>query len=354
LAAYIEGDALQPIWNAPLTPGATDGSSDFKVHTVFTWNSPCWLRRVRELAFYLREGIRLLRRRRYDAVVAFGTTKTALAGFLLARLFGIKFLIEVSIRLERLYGSLRPRPTLRERWQGFRCRLVSGLLLAAADRLHLMYPGQVNYFRATRRVPQTAFPDFVPIASLSATPHASQPRTILSLGTPLYLKGADLVIRAFLRLADDFPDVRLVVAGQAHDERYFQDLAESHPRIRLVGHVEHGEALNWIASAIVVVIASRTDAMPRVAVEAMALARPIIATRVDGLAAYLIDGENSLLVPPGDTSSLEQATRRILADPSLAAGLGARAQADARARFSEAAYTRAFVTMLRETIDERR
>ena len=62
--------------------------------------------------------------------------------------------------------------------------------------------------------------------------------------------------------------------------------------------------------------------------EAMAMGKPVVATRVAGTLDYLRDGENGLLVEPGDAPALAQAVNRLLGDPALAARLAENAWTD--------------------------
>jgi glycosyltransferase involved in cell wall biosynthesis len=55
--------------------------------------------------------------------------------------------------------------------------------------------------------------------------------------------------------------------------------------------------------------------------EAMEAARPIVATRVGGVPDLIADGENDLLVDPGDAASMADAVLRVLDDPSAAAAM---------------------------------
>jgi len=73
-----------------------------------------------------------------------------------------------------------------------------------------------------------------------------------------------------------------------------------------------------------------------VPLEAMSVGRPVVATGTGGSAEYLRDGENCLLVPPGDSRALAAAVARLAADPSLRARLVAGGRETA-ARFTEAA-----------------
>jgi glycosyltransferase involved in cell wall biosynthesis len=61
--------------------------------------------------------------------------------------------------------------------------------------------------------------------------------------------------------------------------------------------------------------------------------RPVVATSVTGNQDLIADGENGLLVPPGQADALRGALERLVADPVLALRLAARARMDAE-RFS--------------------
>jgi trehalose synthase len=61
-------------------------------------------------------------------------------------------------------------------------------------------------------------------------------------------------------------------------------------------------------------------------VEAMWKHRPVVATRVGGIVDQIVDGEHGLLIDdPHDLEGFAAAINRLLADPDLAAGIGARA-----------------------------
>ncbi len=56
--------------------------------------------------------------------------------------------------------------------------------------------------------------------------------------------------------------------------------------------------------------------------EAMAAAKPVVATAVGGIPKLLRDGTNGLLIPPGDVDAAASAFRRLLGDPDLRTALG--------------------------------
>lgn len=78
---------------------------------------------------------------------------------------------------------------------------------------------------------------------------------------------------------------------------------------------------------------SRWDALPQAVLEAMALGKPVIASRATGNAEIIRDGEDGLLVEPMDPEAWARAIDRLLGDPPLAARLGAAARLRARTGF---------------------
>jgi glycosyltransferase involved in cell wall biosynthesis len=67
--------------------------------------------------------------------------------------------------------------------------------------------------------------------------------------------------------------------------------------------------------------------------EAMASGRPVIATRVGGVAELVADGQSGLVVAPGDAQALADAILRLAADPALRAAMGTAGRATVHAEF---------------------
>ena len=69
-------------------------------------------------------------------------------------------------------------------------------------------------------------------------------------------------------------------------------------------------------------------------IEAMAMGKPVVATRVGGIAELVADGETGYLVPPGDAQAMAERLVRILGASDLCRSMGQSAQARARERYS--------------------
>jgi glycosyltransferase involved in cell wall biosynthesis len=85
------------------------------------------------------------------------------------------------------------------------------------------------------------------------------------------------------------------------------------------------------------VLSSVREGLPNVLLEAMALEVPVVATRVAGIPRLIIDGENGLLVAPGDVGSLAGAMERLLLDAQLRRRLAATGRQSVEQRHSFAA-----------------
>lgn len=141
-------------------------------------------------------------------------------------------------------------------------------------------------------------------------------------------KGFDLLIEAWAMIAERFPDVRLMIAGEGeeHDRLHARivrhDLAQS---VRLCGRI--GNIADWFTAADVFVLASRFEGFPNVLVEAMAAGCAVVAFDCcAGPRDIVRDGIDGRLVPAGDVAALASALADMLNDPAKCAAYGAAAR----------------------------
>ena len=168
------------------------------------------------------------------------------------------------------------------------------------------------------------------------------------------IKGHELFLEAAARVAQVRPDARFAIVGGElldSDRGYGHELRARAAALGLgdavlfTGHRD--DALPWIDALDAVVIASSSEAGPLVLGEAMALGRPVVATRVPGPGDVIDDGRSGLLVPPGDVGAMGDAILRVVENPEFAdaLGRGARAGAD---EFCERRMAARFAALLGE------
>ncbi len=105
-------------------------------------------------------------------------------------------------------------------------------------------------------------------------------------------------------------------------------------RVCLTGALEYDAMLEVISSADIVVTPSRFEGFALTALEAMALGRPVVATRAGGLAEIANDGKTGVLVPAGDTKALSEAILSLAKNDSMRRRLGEAGRARAEAQFA--------------------
>jgi glycosyltransferase involved in cell wall biosynthesis len=183
-------------------------------------------------------------------------------------------------------------------------------------------------------------------AAQSTKPH------LLFIGRFDRIKGADILIDAFARVAAAHPDARLTFVGpdvglvqpdgaRLHLAQALSRLpATTTDRIRILGHRSRDEIIALRQSYPITLVASRYETFGVALIEAMAAGSAVVCTRTGGLAEILHDGRTGLLVPPEDPAAMAEACLRLLSDPALALRLGTAARAEAEARFAPAVIAR--------------
>ena len=125
-------------------------------------------------------------------------------------------------------------------------------------------------------------------------------------------KGHDLLFEALSRVVKNGLDFTLVVAGEGSRKSWLEQQALSlglQPRVQFVGQV--GDVGSLLAAADAVLLPSRWEGLPLVLLEAMARARPVVATAVGGVSDVLEDGVTGTLVPAADVEALAEALTNL-------------------------------------------
>lgn len=156
-------------------------------------------------------------------------------------------------------------------------------------------------------------------------------------------KGSDVALEAVARLRRAGRDVRVTLCGSVFaGYEWFEDQLRARAgQDDLAGAVElvgYADPWVWFARADVVVVPSRVEPFGNVAVQAMLAGRPVVASRTQGLAEIVHDGETGLLVPPDDPAALAGAVAALLDDPARASAVAEAGRQDAGERFGAQRY----------------
>jgi glycosyltransferase involved in cell wall biosynthesis len=143
-------------------------------------------------------------------------------------------------------------------------------------------------------------------------------------------------VGAALRAVERVPEATLVVVGDGEERARLEHLAGE--QVRFVGARPRAEVLGLLAEADVAVLPSAWENFPHAAVEALAMGTPVVATRVGGVPEIIHDGENGLLVEPGDDAAFAAALERVVRDDDLRARLRTAAAASVERFSADAVY----------------
>jgi glycosyltransferase involved in cell wall biosynthesis len=151
-------------------------------------------------------------------------------------------------------------------------------------------------------------------------------RLVVHVGNIRPLKGHSTLIQTAHLVLAQRDDVRFVsVGGEKTDGDLDRIRSEAaglgiSDRMRFLGRRD--DALRFIAAADVYVNPADVEGLPVTILEALALARPVVATRVGGVPSIVQDDVTGLLVPPGDPAALAAGILRMLESPDMAKTLG--------------------------------
>lgn len=288
-----------------------------------------------------------LRERRHPrlAVVSVEPFKGGLLALYAARRARGAFICEVNgvygnphhVADARIPGVLR---LLRRIWR----RMIGAFVLRRAAAVRLQFPGQLQHFARLRAGIVTR--QFFDISgNLEMFRPGSDEPIVLGVGFPFRIKGFDVLCEAFQRIADRYPGWKLVLIGHRVPEEA-QAAGFHHPRIETYPGLMHPRVAEWMARCAIFALPSRTDAMPRVLMEAGAAGKCRVATSVDGIPMLIEHGVDGLLVESENVGQLAAALERLMRDSSLRERLGEAARQRVAREFSGEAYLKHYAELV--------
>ncbi len=144
---------------------------------------------------------------------------------------------------------------------------------------------------------------------------------VVCVGRLCRQKGQDVLLRAWPAVTARVPDARLVLVGDGPDAALLRGRADA--SVLFAGAAR--DAADWYRAADVVVLPSRWEGMALAPLEAMACARPVVVTDVNGARESLPSAARAHgLVPPEDPAALARALVAVLRDARLRDALGRR------------------------------
>lgn len=169
---------------------------------------------------------------------------------------------------------------------------------------------------------------------------------VLFVGRLVEKKGLSHLIDAMDILQQRGTPVRLVVIGDGPLAATLKRHAEKLQRVEFLGWQANTEVRQWMRDAAAVCVPSLTaetgdaEGLGHVTLEAMDAGAPVIASRHGGICEVVEDSVNGLLVEPGNAGEIAAAISRIVTQPDLGRGLGAKGRETIRQNFDAVTQSR--------------
>ncbi|HJV09038.1 MAG TPA: glycosyltransferase family 4 protein, partial [Acidimicrobiales bacterium] len=284
-----------------------------------------------------RELWKVLRAERFD-VLHTHNPKTGLYGRIVGRLAGVPVVVHTTHGLYASPDDPWPKRLLVYALEAIASRFADADLvqnpedLALMRRLRLVPRGRAHLLGNgidVRRFDPAAFTPAQRVAIRAAMGIGPEQVVVGAVGRLVAEKGFAEIFQALPAFGDN---VTLVVAGPGDDAKADSLPADAMARARASGVHFLGmrtdvEAV--YASMDIFVLASYREGYPRAAMEAAAMALPIVATDIRGCREVVRHGENGFLVPVRDPGALAGAVRQLVEDHELRAEMGAAGRARA-------------------------
>lgn len=173
-------------------------------------------------------------------------------------------------------------------------------------------------------------------------------------------KGHEFGIRAVAKFIEEGGTADLLICGSVPpggSREFYDKMLALACELNVQEHVHflgyRDDILSVMAKSDIVFLPSLIEGVPRSLMEAMALAKPVIATAVSGTPELVRDGTDGLLVPPRDVQALTKALH-VLTDPNVRERMGRSGQQRVSESFSVTRHAQEFVSIMDALVERRR
>jgi len=293
----------------------------------------------------IKSAIQYNKKKPVDLIVCYEPVFTGVIGAVLKIFFRCKLVVELN-------NSNIAEAIKMEVGNNFKAKLKIGLFktlrafsLFNSDGIKLLTEGQLpNLEKKYHSKKVFCFHDFVPTHYFTDAP-TQMKNYILFVGYPFHRKGIDLLVDAFDRIKNDFPDIELWLIGHRLIDEANSRLGSWDPRIKFMKAKFYDELRDYFLNCYFFVLPSREEGMGRVLLEAMASGKAVVGANVGGIPDLVQHNGNGLLFEKENIEELSDCLRMLLAEKNKAQSLGKNGKERIEKDFSSEKYVECFTNM---------
>ena len=300
------------------------------------------------LPFAISVGAYLCITKKIDTLICQGPLTEGIVGVLLKFLFRKELIIEI-------HGDWREGPFInKKRFLGSFLRRVvphvGAWTIKNADKIRtLTYIAQKELKDKFPRKKYFVFPTFTDIDIFLNEKDTVFKKYILTVAVLSPIKSTETLIDAFSRIRRQFPEFKLIIAGDGPSLENLKLKVKNkklQEAVVFTGKLSLEGVRDVMRDCYVFVLPSLSEGFGRVLIEAMALSKPVIATKVGGVPEIVKDGENGFLIEPKDPDALAAKLKILINSPELTIKMGEAGRALVSENFSNAKYIQNYINMI--------
>ena len=166
-------------------------------------------------------------------------------------------------------------------------------------------------------------------------------------------KGHQYLLQTAARVLQEHSNVIFIIAGEGSEKAHIEQIAHSlgiSDRIVFTGFVNDIAQLLSVVDFLVQ--PSLEEGLSNAVMEAMAMAKPIVATNVGGVSELIVQGETGLMVPPMDSERLTEAILQLLKDKNRMNAMGVAGRRRMETHFNMDVQVKVLENLLQKEVDE--
>ncbi|MEA3450222.1 MAG: glycosyltransferase [Patescibacteria group bacterium] len=204
-------------------------------------------------------------------------------------------------------------------------KIWGGFVLNQADKVRVVSSSLKKLVEKNSQAKNIVkFPAFTDLEIFLKESNINYELIITYVGWLYPLKGVDTLIKAFGKIKEKYPELKLEIIGEGSERDKLEEFVQNKKieDVEFAGRLDLNDVKNRLKRSTCLVLPSYSEGLPRVLLEAAALKKPLIGTEVGGIPEIIEDGENGFLFTPGNVEELSLSIAKLINNKKLIESMG--------------------------------